>query len=94
MKDDYDLWAAARLKGVTVEELGEAIRHTFARRGTAVPSELPEGLTAAFAKDSTKQAQWRGFVRKSRLDAPLLAEVVAVAAGLAAGGLARTRDEG
>jgi predicted nucleotidyltransferase component of viral defense system len=94
MKDYYDLWSAARLKVVTVEELGEAIRHTFARRGTAIPSELPEGLTAAFAKDSTKQAQWRGFVRKSRLVAPSLAEVVDVAAGLAAGGLASARDDG
>ena len=93
MKDYYDLWSAARLKVVTVEELGEAIRHTFARRGTPVPSEQPEGLTAAFAKDPTKQAQWWGFVRKSKLDAPPLAEVVAVAAELAKGGFAVAGEE-
>ena len=83
MKDYYDLWTAARLGVVTAEGLGEAIRHTFSRRGTALPEWLPEGLTAAFSDDSSKQAQWAGFVRKSRLQAPSLAEVVEVAAGLA-----------
>lgn len=78
---------------MTVHELGVAIHHTFARRGTALPSELPEGLMAACAKDPTKRAQWRGFVRKSRLDAPSLAAVVDAAARLAAGGLASVRDE-
>lgn len=86
MKDYYDLWTAVRLGVVTPEGLGEAIQHTFARRGTALPVGLPEGLTAEFAKDPTKQAQWAGFVRKSRLEAPGLAEVVEMAAGLAEAG--------
>jgi hypothetical protein len=88
MKDYYDLWTAARLGVVTAEGLGEAVRHTFARRGTAVPEGLPEGLTAAFAEDAGKRAQWAGFVRKSRLEAPSLAEVVEVVAGLAEAGFA------
>ena len=91
MKDYYDLWTAARLAIVTDDGLGEAIWHTFARRDTPLPVGLPEGLTAAFATDPTKQAQWAGFVRKSRLHAPSLAEVVDVAAGLAEGGFAVAR---
>ena len=83
MKDYYDLWAAARLGVVTADGLGEAIRHTFHRRRTALPHGMPEGLTTPFADDPTKQAQWAGFVRKSRLEAPTLAEVVEVAAALA-----------
>ena len=86
MKDYYDFWTAARLGVVTDEGLGEAIRHTFERRETPLPEGLPEGLTAAFAEEPTKRAQWAGFVRKSRLEAPSLAEVIEVAAGLAEGG--------
>jgi hypothetical protein len=92
MKDYYDFWTADRLGVVAAEGLGEAIRHTFERRGTPLPDGLPEGLTAAFAEDATKLAQWAGFVRKSRLEAPSLAEVVEVAAGLAEGGFEVARQ--
>ncbi len=84
MKDYYDLWTAARLGVVTSGGLGEALRHTFDRRGTPVPIDLPEGLTAAFATDASKRAQWSGFVRKSGLTPPSLDEVVTAAAELAA----------
>lgn len=70
-----------------------SIRHTFVRRGTPVPTTLPEGLTASFAEEADKLAQWKGFVRKSKLDAPPLADVVAVAAELAKGGFAVAREE-
>ena len=93
MKDYWDLWSAWRLKVVTADELGVAIRHTFVRRGTPVPTTLPEGLTASFAEEADKLAQWKGFVRKSKLDAPPLAEVVAVAAELAKGGFAVAREK-
>jgi predicted nucleotidyltransferase component of viral defense system len=91
MKDYYDVWAAAQLRVVTDAGLGEAIRHTFARRGTPLPSSLPEGLGASFAADKTKQSQWAGFVRKSKLAAPDLASVVRVAAELAAPAFDRAR---
>lgn len=94
MKDYYDLWTAAKLGVVTAHELGEAIRHTFARRKTTVPSGLPEGLTPAFAEDPAKRAQWAGFLRKSRLEAPSLAKVVVAAAGLAEPGFEAARRSG
>ena len=83
MKDYYDLWTAARVGNTTPESLGRAVRHTFATRGTPVPVELPVGLTEVFCADPSKLAQWDGFVRKSMLEAPSLAEVVRVAATLA-----------
>lgn len=83
MKDYYDLWTAHRLGIVTVSGLGEALRHTFSRRRTELPAELPEGLTAAFANDASKQAQWAAFVRKSKRNAPPLPELIAAIASLA-----------
>lgn len=84
MKDYYDLWTAACVGNTTRESLGLAVRHTFAKRGTPVPAELPVGLTETFSSDPAKLAQWDGFVRKSKLNAPPLAEVVDRAASLAA----------
>ncbi len=92
MKDYYDLWTAQRLGITTPERLGIALRHTFERRETAIPAELPEGLTEGFANDAAKRAQWAGFLRKSRLSAPDLLEVVASVAELAAAGFASARS--
>lgn len=94
MKDYYDLWAAQQLGVTTAGALGESIRHTFARRETAVPRELPEGLTPAFADDAAKRTQWRAFVRKSKLPAPSLSEVVDAAAALAADAFEAARAAG
>ena len=83
MKDYYDLWTANRLGITSAAGLGEAIRHTFARRRTPLPGGHPTGLLPTFAADPTKQAQWAGFVRKSKLVAPSLDEVVVAVAALA-----------
>jgi len=77
MKDFFDLWLMSRqfdFDGVT---LAEAISKTFSARGTKIPAE-PLALTDAFARDATKAAQWRGFLRRNRLsEAPKdLAEVI------------------
>jgi hypothetical protein len=42
-----------------------AIRATFSRRGTLLPVGLPVALTAEFADDRSKNAQWAAFCRKS-----------------------------
>lgn len=83
MKDYYDLWTAHKLDVTTPERLGLAIRHTFDRRRTPVPMDLPDGQRPVFSGDPTKQAQWKAFVGKSRLTAPALAEVVEAASALA-----------
>jgi hypothetical protein len=41
------------------------------------PRAFPAALGDGFASDVAKQAQWRAFLRKNRINAPALAEVVA-----------------
>jgi hypothetical protein len=76
MKDYFDIWALSRQFDFDGQTLGNAITKTFSHRETKIVLE-PIGLTAKFADDLTKKSQWRGFIRKSRLEAPPdLAEVV------------------
>ncbi|HEV2350855.1 MAG TPA: nucleotidyl transferase AbiEii/AbiGii toxin family protein [Terriglobia bacterium] len=76
MKDYFDIWTLSRQFDFDGQTLGKAIAKTFSNRGTKIVPE-PIGLTAKFADDSTKKSQWRGFIRKSRLDAsPDLAVVI------------------
>jgi len=67
MKDFYDLWLLARRFDFDGPTLATAIARTFAHRKTAV-APLPFALTAAFADDPAKRAQWKGFVRRTKLD--------------------------
>lgn len=67
MKDFYDLWVLARRFDFDGRTLVTAIERTFAHRNTAV-APLPIALTPAFADDPAKRSQWKGFVRRTRLD--------------------------
>ncbi len=64
MKDFFDLWNLSRHAGYDGELLARAVRATFVRRGTPVPTELPVGLTAGFYDNDEKRIQWNAFVRK------------------------------
>ena len=67
MKDFYELWVLCQqfdFDGVT---LATAIRRTFTHRKTAVVAH-PTALTPTFGGDATKQTQWQGFLRKTRLN--------------------------
>jgi len=68
MKDFFDLWAISETFSFDGVVLAEAIRATFDRRHTGIPTETPIALTSAFAEDATKQAQWQGFLRRAALD--------------------------
>ena len=82
MKDFYDLWVMARHFEFKGQVLSAAIKATFERRKTTLPSSKPLALTAEFSEAATKQAQWRGFLRKSGLNASeSLGEVVKVLDG-------------
>jgi hypothetical protein len=67
MKDFYDLWLLARQFDFDGSTLTVAVARTFAHRKTQV-APLPFALTPAFADDPAKQAQWKGFVRRMRLE--------------------------
>ena len=62
MKDFYDVWILSRSFSFEDDRLARAIAATFVRRKTAIPSELPDALTPAFASDEQKQRQWEAFV--------------------------------
>ena len=81
MKDFYDVAVLARDYDFECDILVRAIRATFERRQTPLPTALPVALTAAFVEDPTKKTQWSGFVRKAGVsDAGLHQTVAAVAA--------------
>jgi len=76
MKDLYDLDLLRRTFDFD-EQLVTAVRATFTRRGTAIPSDVPIGLRDEFAEDAVKQTQWRAFLRKAGGDPTReLAEVI------------------
>jgi hypothetical protein len=76
MEDCFDLRALAYEGVLDARQLGDAIAATFQCRQTLVPENMPLGLGDEFAHDTTKQAQWKAFLGKNRLDAPTLNEVV------------------
>lgn len=78
MKDFYDLLALSRLFDFDGGTLVSAIRATFDRRGAAIPTATPEGLSDRFAEDYEKQRQWTAFVRREPLliAAPDLKETI------------------
>ncbi len=76
MKDYFDLWVLLGDASLDAAQLGQAVQATFDRRQTPLPTVQPAGLSVAFATDAHKQAQWKAFLRKNRLPALALPEVV------------------
>jgi hypothetical protein len=64
MKDFYDIWTLASSYTFQLDTLGHSVRTTFARRHTPLPVGLPFALTGDFLRDSVKQQQWQGFIRR------------------------------
>lgn len=76
MKDYFDLWVLLTEGALESTELRRAIDATFARRQLQVPDTTPSGLSEAFARDTTKRAQWTAFLKKNRLQDLNLVDVV------------------
>ncbi|MFH0938527.1 MAG: nucleotidyl transferase AbiEii/AbiGii toxin family protein [Planctomycetota bacterium] len=65
MKDFYDLYMLANRFAFDGAVLVKAVKATFRRRKTAVPSNPPMALTEEFNRDHMKNIQWNAFVRRS-----------------------------
>ena len=76
MKDYYDLWIVGRTFDIDRSRLAQAISATFARRGTAIPDGVPDGLSPAFAEDAVKRQQWESFKQDLSVDPGSLDGVV------------------
>ncbi|HCP32332.1 TPA: nucleotidyl transferase AbiEii/AbiGii toxin family protein [Candidatus Acetothermia bacterium] len=64
LRDYFDIFILAERKAFDGAVLTAAVRHTFERRGTSIPDDLPPGLLAKFAEEPGKQTQWESFHRK------------------------------
>lgn len=69
MKDFFDVHLLARSRPFDAGILAEAIRRTFERRRTPLPTAIPLALTAEFVSEA-KQTQWEAFLRRAHADAP------------------------
>ena len=76
LKDYFDLWMLSKHFDFKPPRLAKAISATFARRGTPVPEDMPEGLSQAFANNEQKLAIWKSLKRSFTVDPGSLAEVV------------------
>jgi len=81
MKDFYDVWILSRTLAFSGHGLSQAIRYTFQRRQTSVPSAAPVALTAVFYDDPIHVRQWSAFVRRIG-EAPLADDFKRVVNGL------------
>ena len=69
MKDFFDVWTVSEEFAFDSPTLSRAIKITFETRGTAVPNKLPLALSPEFYNDQEKNAQWKAFLNKAKLNA-------------------------
>lgn len=74
LKDYFDLWILSQHAKFEESLLVEAIVATFKRRKTALPINIPLGLSSVFYSDMQKQTQWKAFLNKNKLLASSLPE--------------------
>lgn len=83
LKDYLDLSVLLEREVLNPATLATAIAATFTRRGTALPTALPMGLSDEFANDPSRQALWVAFLKKNALPAvPLISVVTTLRATL------------
>jgi len=73
LKDYYDVWMLARRMEFDGTDVAKAFSATFSRRETALPTELPVGLTAQFTEQPDTVAMWfryRNQLAKAGIEAP------------------------
>jgi Nucleotidyl transferase AbiEii toxin, Type IV TA system len=65
MKDFFDLYILFQAFSFDKETLYQAILYTFQKRGTNIPTAIPDGLSQDFANDPVKIAQWNSFLKQN-----------------------------
>lgn len=68
MKDFYDLGIFAEEFEYDGPTLCRAIRATFERRNTPIPSQSPDSLRPPFALDRDRQKLWNNFLKRSGIE--------------------------
>ncbi len=70
IKDFFDLHHLATRFEFDRSTLSEAVRRTFERRNTPIPTEAPIALTQAYWENPSRPAQVRAFIRRARIAVP------------------------
>lgn len=65
LKDYFDLWFLTNSREFEYMSLQHAIENTFVQRKTALPDDLPSGLSKNYAL--TKQQEWERFCKRNQL---------------------------
>jgi hypothetical protein len=68
LKDYYDIWYLSENFTFEGKNLQRAIKKTFDRRETEIPTDLPVGLSTEFSSDERARMNWKGLVNNFRLD--------------------------
>jgi hypothetical protein len=71
MKDFYDVWLLSQEQTFQMHRVAGALKATFARRKTKLPSARPMALTEIFVRDPQKLALWSEFLNRAGLPASL-----------------------
>jgi Nucleotidyl transferase AbiEii toxin, Type IV TA system len=77
IKDFNDIWITTRTFSFDLPSLVEAVSGTLRRRETAIPTEMPVGLTETFVAIAEDRGLWSGFLRRNppTLEPPPFAEL-------------------
>ncbi|MBM3548875.1 MAG: nucleotidyl transferase AbiEii/AbiGii toxin family protein [Alphaproteobacteria bacterium] len=65
IKDFHDIWVTTRTFPFELVSIVAAVAGTLQRRTTAIPTEMPIGLTDAFAVIAEERGLWTGFLRRT-----------------------------
>jgi hypothetical protein len=76
MKDYFDLWVLLRNATLDSAILEQAVQATFTRRGTALQTDTPVGLSDQFSLDKSRVDLWDAFVGRNKLKAESLPDTV------------------
>jgi predicted nucleotidyltransferase component of viral defense system len=66
LKDFYDLWLISRTFDLDGTPLSAAVQRTFARRQTAMPTDVPTGLTRLYAEQW--DTRWRAYLKREHMN--------------------------
>lgn len=75
LKDFYDVWVLIRSYKFEGDTLARAIKATFERRKTEIPTALPDAFTPAFTEDAGKKDQWTAFTKQVAVEPGSLTDV-------------------
>jgi len=64
MKDYHDIWLLSRTLGFAGQDLADAIRATFDRRGTEIPFEMPAELTPEYTAQPEIARMWDTYRKR------------------------------